>query len=148
MSNDTTPASDTERKCNVMEYDGAFKCYTHSVMWGAVSKPDEPVCAGAYRALQAENERLREEIELYKLDKTRIENECITRQNWLVDTRIERERFRDEAEQWQQAASEQMVRAEGLEDANEKLQAERDKYKAEAESLRDTLRRIDEDDWP
>ena len=28
--------------CRIHEHDGAFKCYAHNKMWGAVSKPDEP----------------------------------------------------------------------------------------------------------
>lgn len=106
MSDNPTPASETERECNVMEYDGAFKCYTHNVMWGAVSKPDEPVCAGAYRALQAENERL---------NKLVAAQHGAMRSEWK-DLIAERDRYKAEAEQWQQAAGEQMVRAEGLED--------------------------------
>ena len=31
--------------CRIHEHDGAFKCYTHKRLWGAVSNPSEP-CAG------------------------------------------------------------------------------------------------------
>ncbi len=31
--------------CRIYEHDGAFKCYTHNKMWGAVSNPDKP-CEG------------------------------------------------------------------------------------------------------
>jgi hypothetical protein len=31
--------------CRIREHDGAYKCYAHDKMWGAVSKPDTP-CAG------------------------------------------------------------------------------------------------------
>lgn len=28
--------------CRIYEYDGAYKCYTHNRVWGAVTNPDEP----------------------------------------------------------------------------------------------------------
>jgi hypothetical protein len=31
--------------CRIYEHDGAFKCYAHNKMWGAVSNPDTP-CQG------------------------------------------------------------------------------------------------------
>jgi hypothetical protein len=33
--------------CRISEYDGAFRCWTHNRMWGAVPEPDEP-CKGAW----------------------------------------------------------------------------------------------------
>jgi hypothetical protein len=37
--------SKAETPCRIKHHDGAFKCYAHNKLWGAVSKPDQP-CAG------------------------------------------------------------------------------------------------------
>jgi hypothetical protein len=34
-----------ETQCSIREYDGAYKCYTHNRMWGAVTNPQTP-CVG------------------------------------------------------------------------------------------------------
>lgn len=36
---------EVKKSCRIHEHDGAFKCYTHQRMWGAVTNPDEP-CEG------------------------------------------------------------------------------------------------------
>lgn len=39
------PNSLPASECRIYEYDGAYRCFTHNKMWGAVSYPSEP-CEG------------------------------------------------------------------------------------------------------
>lgn len=41
----TPPDRPAGAGCHITEYDGAYKCWTHDRVWGAVTHPDAP-CAG------------------------------------------------------------------------------------------------------
>lgn len=42
--------------CRITEYDGAYKCWTHNRMWGAVTHPDEPCDALLWRIAELEQQ--------------------------------------------------------------------------------------------
>jgi len=44
---------EAETTCVIYEHDGAYKCYTHKKMWGAVSNPDQP-CSSLQRTGKSE----------------------------------------------------------------------------------------------
>lgn len=55
--------------CNIMEYDGAYKCFEHKKNWGAIMDADPCLSAlqDRIRELEQENARLRAELEQKKL---------------------------------------------------------------------------------
>lgn len=91
---DTTPASDADAECSM--------CFDLPPYKTCGAKLD----CKTMRELQADNERLRMHVDDMEAA--------------YAATSDERDKYKAEAEQWQKAASEQVARAEGLEDENDR----------------------------